>query len=208
MCKKNLAHLFFMSYIYVALILRLRVADNLTRKEFLVLSVTVEAANLFYAYTTLLCDAHERLARLNLVVKLFARRAGRISAHFATVNLLSGVTAVANLATGSVSLSILVLVTVTLEIVEIASDILVAEIEEQGWVQCHTTETGLEMEMRTGASTCIATQANHFSSSYFLILGNELRREVTVDGLQTIVVTNYDELSVTTSVISYDANLA
>ena len=107
MCWKNLAHLFFMSYIYVALILRLRVADNLTRKKLLVLSVTVEAANLLYAYTTLLCDAHERLARLNLVVKLFARRAGRISAHFATVNLLSGVTAVANLATGSVSLSIL-----------------------------------------------------------------------------------------------------
>ena len=66
-----------MSYIYVALILRLRVADNLTRKKLLVLSVTVETANLFYAYTTFLCDAHERLARLNLVVKLFARRAGR-----------------------------------------------------------------------------------------------------------------------------------
>ena len=208
MCWKNLAHLFFMSYIYVALILRLRVADNLTRKKLLVLSVTVEAANLFYAYATLLCDAHERLARLNLVVKLFSRRTGRISAYFATVNLLSGVTTVANLATGSVSLSILALVTVTLEIVEIASDVLVAEIEEQGWVQCHTTETGLEMEVRTGASTCVTTQANHFSSFYFLILGNELRREVTIDGLQTIVVTNYDELSVTTSVISYDANLA
>ena len=197
-----------MSYIYIALILRLRVADNLTRKEFLVLSVTVEAANLFYAYTTLLCDAHERLARFNLVVKLFARRAGRISAHFATVYLLLGVTTVTNLATGSVSLSILALVTVTLEIVEIACNILVAEIEEQGWVQCYTTETGLEMEVRTGASTCVTTQANHFSSSYFLVLGNELRREVTVDGLQTIVVTNYDELSVTTSVISYDANFA
>ena len=197
-----------MSYIYVALILRLRVADNLTRKKLLVLSVTVEAANLLYAYATLLCDARECLARLNLVVKLFARRTGSISAHFATVYLLLGVTAVANLATGSVSLSILALVTVTLEIVEIASDVLVAEIEEQGRVQCHTTETGLEMEVRTGASTCITTQANHFSSSYFLILGNELLREVTVDGLQTIVVTNYDELSVTTSVISYDANLA
>lgn len=133
-----------MSYIYVALILRLRVADNLTRKKLLVLSVTVEAANLLYAYTTLLCDAHERLARLNLVVKLFSRRTGRISAYFATVNLLSGVTTVANLATGSVSFSILALVTVTLEIVEIACNILVAEIEEQGWVQCHTTETGLE----------------------------------------------------------------
>ena len=197
-----------MSYIYVALILRLRVADNLTRKKLLVLSVTVEAANLFYAYATLLCDAHERLARLNLVVKLFARRAGRISAHFATVNLLLGVTTVANLATGSVSFSVLALVTVALEIVEIACNILVAEIEEQGWVQCHTTETGLEMEVRTGASSCITTQAYHFSSSYFLILGNELLREVTIDGLQTIVVTNHDVLTVTTTFISYDANSA
>ena len=159
-----------MSYIYVALILRLRVADNLTRKKLFVLSVTVEAANLFYAYATLLCDAHERLARLNLVVKLFARRAGRISAHFATVNLLSGVTAVANLATGSVGLSILVLVTVTLEIVEIASDILVAEIEEQGWVQGYTAETSLEVEVRTSTSTGITTQADYFSGSYLLVL--------------------------------------
>lgn len=49
---------------------------------------------------------------------------------------------------------------------------------------------------------------DYFSGSYLLVLGNELLREVTIDGLQAIVVTDYDELTITTTVVSYYANFA
>ncbi|CUQ39103.1 Uncharacterised protein [Segatella copri] len=62
--------------------------------------------------------------------------------------------------------------------------------------------------MRTGTSTRVTTQANHIAGSYLFALSNELLREVTIDGLQTIVVTNHDVLTVTTTFISYDANSA
>ena len=111
-----------------------------------------------------------------------------VSSHFAAVNLLSGVTTVANLAAGSIGISRFAFVGITVKAVEVACNVLVAEVEEECRVQSHTTETGLKVEMRTGTSTRITTQANHIAGSYLFALSNELLREVTIDGLQTVVV--------------------
>ena len=89
---------------------------------------------MLYANATFVSNAHQSLASLYLVVKLLARCACGISAHFATVYLLSGIAAVANLATGCICLSILAFVSITVEIVEVTGNVLIAEVEAQGWV--------------------------------------------------------------------------
>ncbi len=125
---------------------------------------------MLYANATFVSNAHQSLASLYLVVKLLARCACGISAHFATVYLLSGIAAVANLATGCICLSILAFVSITVEIVEVTGNVLIAEVEEQGWVQGYAAETSLEVEVRTSTSTCITTQADYFPGSYLLVL--------------------------------------
>ena len=60
------------------------------------------------------------------------------------------------------------------------------------------------MEVRTCASTGISTESYHFAGSYVLILFYELCRKVTVDSLQSVVVTNNDVFAISASLISYD----
>ena len=65
-----------------------------------------ESADLLYSYATLFSDRTKRFAWLHLVVELLvASRQFVVSSHFAAVNLLSGVTTIANLAAGSIGIS-------------------------------------------------------------------------------------------------------
>ena len=84
----------------------LYVSDNLSYTNLLVFAVAVESADLLYSYAALFCDRTKRFAWIHLVVELLvASRQFVVSSHFAAVNLLSGVTTVANLAAGSIGIS-------------------------------------------------------------------------------------------------------
>lgn len=82
----------------------LYVSDNLSYTNLLVFAVAVESADLLYRYATLFSDRTKRFAWLHLVVELLvASRQFVVSSHFAAVNLLFGVTTVANLAAGALA---------------------------------------------------------------------------------------------------------
>ena len=84
----------------------LYVSDNLSYTNLLVFAVAVESADLLYSYAALFSDRTKRFAWLHLVVELLVvSRQFVVSSHFAAVNLLSGVTTVANLAAGSIGIS-------------------------------------------------------------------------------------------------------
>ena len=61
----------------------------------------------------------------------------------------------------------------TTEGVEIARDILIAEVEHEGGVEGYTAKASLEVEVRTGATASVTTQTDRITSLYFLILLNE-----------------------------------
>ena len=76
----------------------------MTRGQLLVFLVTIEAANLVNAYTTLLGDAVEGLTILNLVVEFLGTSIGIVSAYLATVYFLTSISTISNLATSSIGI--------------------------------------------------------------------------------------------------------
>lgn len=92
------------SFFEFILLYVLYVSDNLSYTNLLVFAVAVESADLLYSYATLFSDRTKRFAWLHLVVELLvASRQFVVSSHFAAVNLLSGVTTIANLAAGALA---------------------------------------------------------------------------------------------------------
>ena len=77
-----------------------------------------------------------------------------------------------------------------------------------GLGQGYTTETGLEVQVRTGATTRVTTQANNVTSSYNLVFANQLSRHMTIDGLQTVVVADNNILTIAARLIAYDTYLS
>ena len=175
--------------------------------QLLVFLVTIEAANLLYAYATLFGDGSQGLTILNLVVELFTHVAV-ISSYSTTIHLLLGVATVAHLATSLVGIRRFESVCVAVEIIEVACNILVAEVEHQRWVEGYAAKASLEVEVRTSASTGVTTQSDYISCSYLIVLFYELCGEMAIDGLQTIVVAYHDIFTISTTFISYDTNLA
>ena len=82
------------------------------------------------------------------------------------------------------------------------------EVEHQGRVQGYTAETGLEVEVRTCTASCITTQADWFTSLNILIFHNKVFRHVTVDGLQTVVVTDNDVFTIALRLVIHDTDLS
>ena len=59
--------------------------------------------------------------------------------------------------------------------------------------------------MRARAPSCIAAKSDDVTGPYLLILVNELLRQVAVDGLQSVGVSDDDILAIASSLVSYDA---
>ena len=56
-----------------------------------------------------------------------------------------------------------------MEHIVVVDDILIAEVEHQGRVQSYAAETRLEMQVRTGATTCVTTQSDNIASTNLLV---------------------------------------
>lgn len=141
-------------------------------------------------------------SRLHLTVLALA---GRRIVHvlletIATTILTTG-------ATQTSGLSRLGIVGALAEEVGIACDVLVAEVEHQRWVQGYTTKTGLEVQVRTSAATSVAAQTDRIASAHLLVLGNQMFRHVTVDGLQSVSVANDHVFAIALRLIAYDTHL-
>ena len=63
------------------------------------------------------------------------------------------------------------------------------------------------MKMRTGRTSRITTQTYHFTGFHQLIFFYQLLGQVSVNSLQTIVVTNNDILAITSTLIFHDTYL-
>ena len=87
----------------------------------------------------------------------------------------------------------------------VGSDILIGEIEEQRGVDGDTEETSFEVEVRTKRASSVTTKTDELSGFYdFSNLSNALG-EVTIDGFQTILVTNDNVVAIARSFVAYDA---
>ena len=137
-------------------------------------------------------------------------------AHVATLHIVSDVVRVvvvcgsqivvlAALTCGSQRLPVVRLLA---EEVCVASHVLVAEVEHQCRVESHSAETGLEVQVRTGASSGVAAQSDRVSGTYLLVFCHEMLRHVSVDGLQTVVVAYHNVVAVSVCLISHDAHLS
>ena len=80
----------------------------------------------------------------------------------------------ASYATQTVGNDRLLLVCVAIEHIIITYNILVLEVEHQCGIQGHTTEASLEVEVRTCASSGVATKTNGLSCLYNLVLSHEM----------------------------------
>lgn len=83
-----------------------------------------------------------------------------------------------------------------------------AEIEEDGGIQGYTAEAGLKMKVRARGASRITTQANGLSGTHGLVLSHQLLGEMTVDGLQSVVVAYHDIFAIAISLVAYYAHLA
>ena len=63
------------------------------------------------------------------------------------------------------------------------------------------------MEVRTGATACVSTQTDGLSGAYGLVFAYQLLGHVSVDGLQSVVVTDYYIFSIAVAIVFYDAHL-
>ena len=122
-------------------------------------------------------------------------------------HLLTCISAVADLSSESVSLSRLILVCIAAEHIGIGHDILIAEIEEYGWVYGYTADACLEVEVRACASPGVSTEANHIACTHCLVLVDEWFGEVGVDCLQPVIMTYDDIVSVSGSLVFHHAHL-
>ena len=92
--------------------------------------------------------------------------------------------------------------------VEVARHVLSTEVEQHGRIQGHATQAGFEVQVRTRRATRGTSQANHVAGSYHLILLHQLLRQVTIDGLQAVVVANHDVLAIALCLIFHHAHHA
>ena len=90
------------------------------------------------------------------------------------------------------------------EHIVVGSNILIDEVEEQCRIERNTAETSLEMEVGTSGTTGVATESDRLSSLHHLVFFNEPVAHVTVDGLQSVVVTYHEILAVASSLILLD----
>ena len=61
------------------------------------------------------------------------------------------------------------------------------------------------MQVGACAPACVATESYNLSGPYFLILVNELLREMSIDGLQSVGMPDNDVLAVACGLVSDDA---
>ena len=64
------------------------------------------------------------------------------------------------------------------------------------------------MKVRTRASSCVTTETDNITGANLLVLIYELLREVSVDGLQTVVMSDDDILTVSSTLVSYNSDFA
>lgn len=185
------------------LITRLCASDNHARTDTLCLAEAVEAAELVDRDVVLLGNRFQRVALDDLVVDALAAAAANIAA----VDLLAAVAAIAHFAAGAGSEIGLTVVATTVEDIVVARDILVAEVEHQGRVEGYATQTRLEVEVGTCASACIAAQSDGLAGAHLLVLTDELLGEMTVDGLQTIGMTDDNIVAVASGFVAHNTHL-
>ena len=159
---------------------------------------------------TLFSNTEERLATLHLVEARLLLVAGlgscRSQLHLLAVLVAAEAHAASATQTGGNGR--LLLVGGLAEHVVVVDNILIAEVEHQGRVEGHATETRLEVQVGTRAPSGVATKTDGVAGAHFLILFYELLRHVGVVGLQTVVVADDDVLAVATAFVAYDTHLA
>ena len=161
-----------------AFILGLIVFQNLSRHQTLGLTDAIGSAEGIHGGVALAGDRLEGLTLLYLVVAR-CLRIGSLGGCNSEVGIFIITTDTA-LAAGTTNttqaggLCRLCCITVTTEIVEVACYVLIMEVEHQGRVQGYATETGLEMQVRTCATTCVTTETDRITSLHFLILNNQM----------------------------------
>ena len=194
---------------------RLGVAENLSGTDALVLADVVQSAEFVNAQATLAGDGIDGLAFGHLVIEVVAGLGtvilvGGTSLRLATcgaVHLLVRIGVL--LATGGqVGLSTLTVVLAGTEKVEVARDILIAEVEHQCGVERHATEACLEVEVRTRGTTSVSTETDGVTSPHVLIFPHKVSGQVAVDGLQSVVVTDDNIVAVTCTFVTHYTNLA
>ena len=78
----------------------------------------------------------------------------------------------------------------------------VYEIEYFVRVQSHTEESGLEVEVRACGETCAAAQSDRVANFYYLVGLDENLRQVSVNSLETVGMTHYNIITVTSRLVS------
>ena len=64
------------------------------------------------------------------------------------------------------------------------------------------------MKVRTRASSSVTTETDNITGANLLVLIHELLREVSVDGLQTVVMSDDDILTVSSALVSYNSDFS
>ena len=83
----------------------------------------------------------------------------------------------------------------------------VSEIEDSAGIDGITHKTSFEMEVRTCATTCAATEADWLTGFHYLIRLNEVAVEVTIDCFEAIRVADDDIITITASLIIGETHL-
>ena len=86
-----------------------------------------------------------------------------IAAGFAILYQISCVATIAHFSTKACCFNRLFVVGVHIIYIVIARDILISEVEHQCRIERHATQSCLEVQVRTCASSCVSAQTNHFS---------------------------------------------
>ena len=173
------------------------------------LADSVKLAKLIHCSTMLTCNSRERFTLLHLMItsvsNLFISLTLRTSVTIHISRVISILTICATKT--SCQSSFLAISALAIDIL-IGHHILVTEVEHQSRIKCHTTETCLEMEVRTCTTSSIATQSNRFTSTYVLILCHQLLRHVSIDSLQPICMTDNYIFAISLTLITNDTDLS
>ena len=94
------------------------------------------------------------------------------------------------------------------ESIIIARYVLLTEIEHKSGIESHAAKTCLEVKVRTRASSSVTTETDNITGANLLILIYELLREVSVDSLQTVVMSDDDILTVSSALVSYNSDFS
>ena len=97
---------------------------------------------------------------------------------------------------------------ITVECVVVAMNSAVSEVENLLGVNCNTHETSLEVEVWASAASGVTAKCDRGAGFHILVLLNKELREVTINGLKSVVVAQYHIESVAVTLKLGDANLA